>query len=175
MRCSRGGQTGIKRTAMNDRADTIVVRDVSQSDWQDVRQLLDEAGLPVSDLGPDRLEGFLIAERSGAEQSETLGTIGLQRFDQVGLLRSLVVSDSGRKSGLGKRLVAALEANACCAGVTDLWLLTIDAERYFENLGYKMMSRDCAPEIIRETEEFSGLCPDGAYLMHKALNNSTRK
>lgn len=175
MRCSRGGQTGIKRSKMNDRADTIVVRNVSRSDWQDVRRLLDEAGLPVSDLGPDRLEGFLIAERPCAEQMETLGTIGLQQFDRVGLLRSLVVSDRGRKSGLGKRLVAALEASACCAGVTDLWLLTIDAERYFDNLGYKMMSRDCAPEIIRETEEFSGLCPNGAYLMHKALNNGTRK
>ena len=175
MRCSRGGQTGIKRTEMTDRSDTIVVRDARQSDWQNVRRLLDRAGLPVSDLGPDRLESFLIAERYGAGQSETLGTIGLQHFEQVGLLRSLVVSDSGRQTGLGRRLVAALEANACCAGVKDLWLLTIDAERYFENLGYQMMSRDSAPDIIRETEEFSGLCPDGATLMHKALHDGSRQ
>lgn len=175
MRCSRGGQTGIKRNEMNDRSDTIVVRDARQSDWQNVRRLLDEAGLPVSDLGTDLLEHFLIAERSGADQSETVGTIGLQQFDQVGLLRSLVVSDSGRESGLGRRLVAALEANACCAGVKDLWLLTIEAQRYFGNLGYKIMSRDNAPDIIRKTEEFSGLCPDDATLMHKVLHDGTRK
>ncbi len=175
MRCSRGGQTGIKRIEMNDRSDTIVVRDVRQSDWQNVRRLLHRAGLPVSDLRPERIESFLIAERSGAGGSETLGTIGLQQFDQVGLLRSLAVSDSSRKSGLGRRLVSALEASACCAGVKDLWLLTIDAERYFENLGYKIMSRENAPDIIRETEEFSGLCPDGAYLMHKTLHDGTRK
>lgn len=154
---------------MKNGSEAIVVRDAGQDDWQAVQRLLDEAGLPVADLGPDRLEHFLIAERPGADQCETLGIIGLEQFDQVGLLRSLVVGESDRKSGLGKRLVSALEANACYAGVKDLWLLTIDAERFFEGLGYKMMSRNSAPDSIRETEEFSGLCPDGAYLMRKVL------
>ncbi len=154
---------------MNNESDTIVVRDARQNDWQSVRRLLDEAGLPVADLGPDHLADFLVAERSGTCQIETVGIIGLQRFNQVALLRSLVVSQSGRKLGLGRRLVSAVEANACCAGVKDLWLLTIDAERYFESLGYRMMSRDSAPDSIRNTEEFSGLCPDGAYIMRKTL------
>lgn len=154
---------------MNDRAETIVVRDAGRADWKDVKRLLDDAGLPVADLGPNRLEHFLIAERSGAGQGEALGTIGLQRFDGVGLLRSLVVSETDRSAGLGQRLVAALEASACSIGIRDLWLLTIDAERYFERLGYKMMSRDSAPDSIRGTQEFSALCPDGAYLMKKTL------
>jgi amino-acid N-acetyltransferase len=155
---------------MNRASDTIVVRDARQNDWQDIYRLLDEAGLPVADLGPQQIEDFLVAERSGTGQAETLGIIGLQRFNQVGLLRSLVVSQSDRKSGLGRRLVSALEVNAYCRGVKDLWLLTIDAERYFEGLGYRMMSRDSAPDSIRSTEEFSGLCPDGAYLMRKILD-----
>jgi amino-acid N-acetyltransferase len=150
-------------------SETIIVRDARQIDWPDVRQLLEEAGLPVADLGPDQLMDFLVAERPGTGQSETLGIVGLQRFDQTALLRSLVVDADDRKSGLGRRLVAAAEANACFAGVKDLWLLTIDAERYFESLGYKMMSRESAPDSIRNTREFSGLCPDGAYLMRKIL------
>lgn len=169
MHCCRGGLAGIKRAAMNDASDTMVVREAGQDDWQNVRRLLDQAGLPVSDLGPDLLENFLIAERSNTDQSETLGTIGLQQFDQVGLLRSLVVNENIRKSGLGRRLVSALEVNACRAGIKELWLLTIDAERFFECLGYKMMSRDGAPDSIRETDEFRGLCPDGAFLMRKVL------
>jgi hypothetical protein len=32
-----------------------------------------------------------------------------------------------------------------------------------------MMSRESAPDSIRNSEEFSGLCPDGAYLMRKVL------
>lgn len=155
---------------MKNGSETIIVRDAKQNDWQSVRQLLDEAGLPVADFGPEQLVDFLVAERPGADRSETLGIIGLQRFNQTALLRSLVVNQSDRKSGLGRRLVSAVEANACCAGVKDLWLLTIDAERYFESLGYKMMSRESAPESIRNTQEFSGLCPDGAYLMRKVLD-----
>ena len=155
---------------MTKASDTIVVRDAKQNDWKSVRQLLDQAGLPVADLGPEQLEDFLVAERFLIGQAETLGIIGLQRFNQVGLLRSLVVSQEDRKSGLGKRLVSAIEANACCRGVKDLWLLTIDAERFFESVGYKMMSRESAPDSIRNTEEFSGLCPDGAYLMRKMLD-----
>jgi amino-acid N-acetyltransferase len=155
---------------MKNGSETIIVRDARQNDWGDVRQLLDEAGLPVADLGPEQLADFLVAERPGTDQSETLGIIGLQRFNQTALLRSLVVSEHDRKSGLGRRLVTAVEANACCAGVKDLWLLTIDAERFFESLGYKMMSRESAPDSIRDTQEFSGLCPDGAYLMRKVLD-----
>jgi len=155
---------------MKNGSETIIVRDARQNDWGDVRQLLDEAGLPVADLGPEQLVDFLVAERPGTDQIETLGIIGLQRFNQTALLRSLVVSEHDRKSGLGRRLVTAVEANACCAGVKDLWLLTIDAERFFESLGYKMMSRESAPDSIRDTQEFSGLCPDGAYLMRKVLD-----
>jgi amino-acid N-acetyltransferase len=155
---------------MKNGSETIIVRDANQNDWGDVRQLLDEAGLPVADLGPEQLVDFLVAERPGADQSETLGIIGLQRFNQTALLRSLVVSQDDRNSGLGRRLVSAVEANACCAGVKDLWLLTIDAERFFESLGYKMMSRESAPDSIRNTQEFSGLCPDGAYLMRKVFD-----
>ncbi len=155
---------------MKNGSETIIVRDARQNDWRGVRQLLDEAGLPVADLGPEQLVDFLVAERPGTNQSETLGIVGLQRFNQTALLRSLVVSEHDRKSGLGRRLVTAVEANACCAGVKDLWLLTIDAERFFESLGYKMMSRESAPNSIRDTQEFSGLCPDGAYLMRKVLD-----
>ena len=154
---------------MNNGSETVIIRDARHNDWQDVRMLLDEAGLPVADLGPEQIVDFLVAERLRTGQSETLAIIGLQRFDQVGLLRSLVVSQADRNSGLGRRLVSAIEANAYCSGVNDLWLLTIDAEQYFESLGYKMMSRDSAPESIRNTAEFSGLCPDGAYLMRKNL------
>lgn len=169
MRWNRLGKGEMSTTLMSDASGTIVVRDACRRDWRNVQRLLGEAGLPVADLGPDRLEDFLVAERTGTRQTETLGIIGLQRFNRVGLLRSLVVDQNERKSGLGRRLVTAVEANASCKGVKDLWLLTIDAERYFEGLGYKMMSRNAAPDSIRSTEEFSGLCPDGAYLMHKIL------
>jgi len=54
-------------------------------------------------------------------------------------------------------------------GVDELWLLTIDADAFFVSLGYETRERSEAPEAIRNTEEFSGLCPEDAVLMSKQL------
>ena len=111
------------------------------------------------------MQGFLLAEVN----DRTVGMVGIEKFDSVGLLRSLVVDRSGRNRGVGGKLVAALENRAIAAGVRDLWLLTIDADRYFLRLGYEVMDRSLAPESIRLTAEFSSLCPGDAVLMRKQL------
>jgi len=141
------------------------LRQATSDDWPVVRQLLGECGLPVSDLAADRLDGFLVAEDSNA----LVGLIGLEVFGRTGLLRSLVVAGNVRSSGLGGKLVGALESAAQVAGITQLWLLTVDAERFFERQGFSIVDRESAPEQIRRTEEFSGLCPDDAFLMMKKI------
>jgi amino-acid N-acetyltransferase len=84
-------------------------------------------------------------------------------------LRSLVVAGAARRAGLGGKLVGALEAAAQAAGITELWLLTIDAERFFERHGFDIVERAVAPADIRGTDEFGNLCPDSAFLMRKHL------
>ncbi len=142
------------------------LRRARDKDWGAIRGLLRESGLPVDDLGPDRLDGFLVAEDGAA----LLGLIGLEIYGTIGLLRSLVVAKKARRAGLGGKLVGSLEAAAETAGITQLWLLTIDANRFFERHGYQVVGRDNAPDSIRKTDEFRGLCPDDAYLMMKALD-----
>ena len=127
------------------------------------RQLLSEAGLPTEDLTIERLA--LVAERNG----RVAGMIGLERFDGLGLLRSLVVSRDNRRGGLGKALVGALEQMAVDSNMAELWLLTIDADAWFARLGYEAQQRELAPAEIRETDEFSKLCPGDAVLMRKIL------
>jgi amino-acid N-acetyltransferase len=142
------------------------VRRSRPTDWSEARQLLSSAELPVEDLQPGMLENFLIAESAGA----IVGLIGLQVYETIGLLRSLVVTVSARRSGLGGELVGALEFAAQAAGITELWLLTIDAEKFFERQGFDIVTRDEAPDSIRQSEEFADLCPGSAYLMMKKLN-----
>ena len=140
------------------------------ADWHSLQRLLIDAGLPVEDLGPALLEGFLIAESDECESGESIiGAVGLQVFDNIGLLRSLVVAKSARKSGLGGKLLGALEAAAQVAGIDELWLLTIDADAFFERRGFDIAPREQAPESIRQTEEFRELCPGDAFLMVKSL------
>ena len=141
------------------------LRQALADDWQAVRDLLLASELPVDDLGPARLDGFLIAE----DDRVIVGLIGLEVVGTVGLLRSLVVEKTVRSAGLGGKLVGALESAAEAAGIVELWLLTIDAQRFFQRHNFEIVDRTAVPDEIRESEEFSSLWPDTAYLMRKSL------
>jgi amino-acid N-acetyltransferase len=143
----------------------VDIRRARRGDFAAVSSLLRDARLPVEDLSEERMADFFVASRGGFPA----GAIGVEAFSQVGLLRSLVVDPESRAAGLGRMLVAALEAHARRRGLTELWLLTIDAERYFRALGYTAKQRSEAPAAIRETAEFSRLCPGSAVLMYRKL------
>lgn len=127
--------------------------------------MLESAALPVADLDADKFRGFLVA---GAGDT-IAGIVGLECFGAVGLLRSLVIAPAHRDAGLGRRLVEALESQATGAGVREMWLLTIDADGWFEMLDYRRCDRHEAPAAIASTEEFTSLCPGSAVLMKKSL------
>lgn len=127
-------------------------------------EFLDAAGLPTADVSLERIA--LIAEVDG----HVAGLIGLEKFGDTGLLRSLVVDNRYRKSGFGRTLVEELEKHALRQGIATLWLLTIDADGYFERFDYRRRERDEAPPSIRATDEFAALCPADAVLMMKPLS-----
>ena len=143
----------------------ISIRAARVSDWPRGQALLQAAGLPVDDLDENKLIDFLVAEKA----NQVVGMIGVENFGAVGLLRSLVVAEDVRGLGVGEQLVSALEAAAVAADVTQLWLLTIDAQDFFIRFGFSVVERAGAPNPIQATEEFSELCPDSAHLMVKYL------
>lgn len=130
-----------------------------------VKSLLTESQLPSSDLSPKDLEHFF---GCGATQAPK-GVVGLEIYGTVALLRSLAVAKDCRGIGCGKALVAEAERYAESKGVSELFLLTTTAERFFERLGYRRSPRENAPQAIRQTKEFSGLCPSSSVFMAKAL------
>lgn len=139
------------------------IRVFRSDDFAACRELIAAASLPVADLSAERLA--LVAESDG----EINGVIGLEAFGDTGLLRSLSVAPAARRNGTGRALVEALEAHAAEQSIRELWLLTIDADGYFEKLGYECRARQDAPAAIAATEEFSGLCPADSVLMSKRL------
>ena len=149
---------------MND-SQAPTLRQAVARDWARIKSLLLEHGLPVSDLGADKLGGFLVAQAG----SDVVGLVGLQIYGNIALLRSLVVAKKSRSLGLGCKLIDAAESAAQIAGVSEIWLLTIDAENFFKRYGFVIVDRKLAPTSIEETEEFSGLCPGTAFLMQKVL------
>jgi len=142
-----------------------------QDDWSAIRTMLTAVTLPVADLGPDRLQDFLVA-RDDVTGRAVSGIIGLERYGEIGLLRSLVVAPEERRSGLGASLVAALQARAGQNAIRDLYLITIDADPYFSRLGFDPVERASVPQAIRDTSEFSELCPGDAIVMRKVLRDA---
>ena len=142
---------------------TISIRQATRDDLSAAKILLSDAGLPVDDLAATHLAFVGIAEE------DIVGVIGFENHGRVGLLRSLVVAEDARASGLGRELVAALEASAREQGIDEIWLLTIDADPFFAQLGYQIRGRSSAPPEIAGTAEFTALCPGDAFLMCKAL------
>jgi len=130
-----------------------------------VRALLADSQLPASDLSPGHLEHFFGCGDARSPE----GVVGLEIYGAVALLRSLAVAASHRGRGCGQALVAEAERHARSQGVSEIYLLTTTAERFFARLGYRPIDRADAPEAIRRTQEFSNLCPSSSAFMVKEL------
>ena len=98
-----------------------------------------------------------------------VGTGGLEFFGEIALLRSVAVDASHRGKKIGEKIYSQLISNAKASGVRNLYLLTTDANGYFERFGFKEIDRSTAPEAIQTHGQFTELCPDSAIIMQKTL------
>lgn len=130
-----------------------------------VSRLLDEAALPTSDLTATKLQHFLARGKSDAPE----GVVGLELYPPVALLRSLAVAASARRHGIGSALLADAERYAREHRIQQIYLLTTTAEEFFARAGYERVEREAVPQAIRDTQEFSSLCPVSSAVMRKRL------
>lgn len=132
----------------------VKIRKVRPEELQAVLDLLRRAGLPVEGV-ETHFDGFLIA----AEGDRILGAVGLESYDDVGLLRSLAVSRSRRSSGIGHQLVSHLLEEARSLGIRDVYLLTTTAEWYFPRFGFEAVDRSSADPRLRASGSFRTRVP----------------
>jgi amino-acid N-acetyltransferase len=100
------------------------------------------------------------------------GAVGLELFEDVGLLRSLAVLEEYRGQGIGAQLAETAENYARARRVQALYLLTTTAPDFFARRGYEQTDRAAAPTALQKTAEFQSLCPDSAMCMVKKLEDS---
>jgi len=143
------------------------IRSARAADQAALRNLLVANRLPVEDLDESDI-GFLVA----SDGERVLGVIGMERHGDTGLLRSLVVADEIRGTGMGARLVSSLEELAQAEGCQRLVLLTQTAAPFFASRGYEVIERDAAPADVRASAEFRSLCPASATCMAKMLGGT---
>lgn len=141
----------------------MTIEAARQSDLAGIRWLLKHEKLPVDDVTDELLPHFLVLR----DAAGVVGAIALQPLGEVALLRSLVVSVDHRRDGIGRQLVVAAEKLAGDRGLSAIYLLTTTADRYFASHGYRVISRSDAPLAVRNSSQFSQLCPSSAVLMVK--------
>ena len=127
--------------------------------------LLETAGLPTADLTDAYMEHFFYVGPATAP----IGLVGVEMCGADALLRSLVVNPEHRSAGLGHALVALAESHAQGQGVRAMYCLTTTAEAFFRRGGYVDADRERAPTAIRQTREFSAICPASSAFLVKQL------
>lgn len=136
----------------------------TQQNRDEITSLLQSQNLPFEDL-PIVLEDFFAV----LDAQRLTGLIGMERYGHYGLLRSMVVHPDYRNKHIAETLVAQLEQEAGATGITEMYLLTETADKYFSKKGYDIITRDEVPAVLKQSSEFSHVCPASAIVMKKKL------
>jgi amino-acid N-acetyltransferase len=136
---------------------------VSNTERQQAINLLQQHKLPVSDIDDDKLLYLLINDE------KVIGTAGLEIFEDCALLRSVSVLKEEQGKGYGKVINEQIESYAKESGINCLYLLTTTAKDFFDKQGYCVIKREESPEALKQTAEFTSLCPSSAVVMKKRI------
>ena len=136
----------------------------TQASLPEITELLMASGLPTEGV-EEHVDRFLVARGDGRLE----GSVGIEVYGTVGLLRSLAVRPESRSTGLGRALVEALLGQARSRGLREMYLLTTTADAYFPRFGFETIAREDADPRLHDSEEFRGACPDSAVCMRLRL------
>lgn len=130
------------------------------ADLDQVSALLRENGLPTA--GVEALLPNLLVIREGRR---IIGCAGLEIYGQAGLLRSVAVSRDRRNKGIGTLLTRAVLDLAREKQIRRLFLLTTTASGFFQKLGFREVEKKAVDSAVKNSLEFSSLCPETAVAM----------
>ena len=140
--------------------------DPGAQDFGVITALLEAEQLPVSDL--TTVNWFSLLGIRIEDQLIAVG--GLELCGYYLLLRSVVIAPAHRGNGVGARIVEALHLKAKQSGYQAVYLLTMDAQPYFQNIfNYRIIERTDAPTDITLSSQFRETCPGDASLMKVSL------
>lgn len=141
------------------------IQKATQQDRDAIIRLLQFQNLPSEDL-PLKFDDFYIVK----DHTEVIAAIGMEQFNEYALLRSMVVHPAYRNRQIAESLVQQLERAAIAQGIAAMYLLTETAAKYFEKKGYNYVDRSDVPGVLKQSSEFSHVCPVSATVMMKELH-----
>jgi amino-acid N-acetyltransferase len=140
------------------------IREATQNEYRAIIHLLASNALPTADIDEKNITLFV-----GLVQNEIVATIGIERYGNEALLRSLCVKEGFKNQKLGKQLLSYLLSLCATEKIKTLYLLTTTAEHYFTRYGFEKIMRDETPQSIQNTHEFNDICPASAVVMKYSI------
>jgi len=126
--------------------------------------LLAIEGLPFDDL-PKRLDNFFVM----LAEDGVIAVAGMEVYARNALLRSVVVKNNYRNQGIATQMVERVMEAARSKELARVFLLTETAKDYFLNKGFEIINRELVPPQVKQSSEFSTVCPSTATVMLKTL------
>ncbi len=131
-------------------------------DLPEVLKLLKLVDLPFEGV-KEHFQNFFIVRND----KMTVGGIGIEIYENVGLLRSVAVHPSFQGKGIGQQMVSKIEEYSAEKELHNIYLLTDTAEKFFLKLGYQLISREETDTRVKQSIEFTTLCPSSPVMMKK--------
>ena len=141
-----------------------IIRDAEKEDYVQIKELLRSLELPVQGV-KENIHNFLIL----IQGTEIIATVGLEIYGNAALLRSLGVKHTYQSKGYGRRLYDEIIKKAEMKNISEIYLLTETAEKYFSSLSFTVVSRDNVEKNVKTSVEFRSVCPESAICMRLLL------
>jgi amino-acid N-acetyltransferase len=142
----------------------VEITNAADEHFSSILELLRLSKLPEEDVDK-HLVNYLVA----VDENKLVGCVGLEVYEGVGLLRSLAVHPEHQGKGIGTALLQRMVAHAKEKGLSELYLLTATADKFFLKQGFAQVAKDEADKRVKESVEFKSVCPEDAVCMKKVL------
>ncbi len=108
-------------------------------------------------LPPEGIEATLEYFWVAREGEQIVGTVGLEVYDDLALLRSLAVTPARQHTGLGRVLTETALSYLTTRQFRAVYLLTTTAGAFFARYGFALLARDQVPASVQRSVEFQGV------------------
>lgn len=122
----------------------------------------------------ESVQQFVVAED---ERGEIIGCGALHvMWEDLGEIRTLIVSDAWLHRGVGRGIVEKLEADARTLGLSRLFCLTFEVDfferRGFDVIGEQVVDPDVYSQLVRSPDEGIAEFLDLAHVKPNTLGNT---
>lgn len=139
------------------------IRQAKPQDVDKLTDLLDSANLHTEGV-QQHVSHFFVVEQ--IEADKLVGTIGMEKYANFGLLRSFVIERPVGDVKLSLALLNTMLAYAKALLIQKVYLVTKEGSPFLTKLGFRQILADQLPEQIITSAYFRQVCPQGMIMVY---------